>query len=70
MNLDALNNSRKNCKETKQMKKRSDATKASTPNSKSKAVTLLKAGKSVKEVAKQTKISVTTINKYALALKS
>ena len=70
MNLDAINKSRQNCKETKQMKKKADATRASTPNSKSKAVTLLKAGKSVKEVAKQTKISVTTINKYSLALKS
>ena len=70
MNLDALNNSRKNCKETKQMKKRSDATKASIPSSKSKAVILLKAGKSVKVVAKQTKISVTTISKYSLALRS
>jgi DNA-binding NarL/FixJ family response regulator len=70
MNLTALNNSRKNCKETKQMKKKADATRDSTPNSKSKAVILLKAGKSAKEVAKQTKISITTINKYSLALRS
>ena len=64
-----INESRKKCSETKQLKKKADGTRASTHNSKSKAVTLLKAGKSAKEVAKQTKISVTTINKYSLALK-
>ena len=68
--LHLLNENRKACSETKQLKKKADATKASIHNGKSKAVTLLKEGKSAKEVAKQTKISITTINKYTRELRS
>ena len=70
MNLTALNNSRKSCKETKQMKKKSDATKAGTHSSKSKAIELLKKGVAPKEIARQTKISITTINKYSISMRS
>ena len=60
-----INESRKKCSETKQIKKKADGTRASTHNSKSLAVRLIKEGLSTKEIAKRTKVSITTINKYA-----
>ena len=68
MNLDALIKSRNACKETKQMKKQADSVRNSIHKGKSKAVELLKSGMQRKQVAKQTKISYETINKYAREL--
>ena len=68
MDLTALINSRNACKETAQMKKQADSVRNSICKGKSKAVQLLKSGMARKVVAKQTKISYDTINKYAREL--